>query len=124
MFWEGSRVFSSRLRWSSSPSSHWSQQLQAPGEVGLKGSTFCPKALSQRGEEASLQLRVPQCQVSANNCTGQPCGGQLQRPDPVPTLLPQSSIQIAFEEVPQLPPRASISHVTCIDQSECTMVRV
>ncbi|XP_020042112.1 phospholipid transfer protein C2CD2L isoform X1 [Castor canadensis] len=33
-----------------------------------------------------------------------------------------SSIQIAFEEVPQLPPRASISHVTCIDQSECTMV--
>ncbi|XP_012628998.1 phospholipid transfer protein C2CD2L isoform X1 [Microcebus murinus] len=33
-----------------------------------------------------------------------------------------SSIQIAFEEVPQLPPRASISHVTCIDQSERTMV--
>lgn len=33
-----------------------------------------------------------------------------------------SSIQIAFEEVPQLPPRASISHVTCIDQSEHTMV--
>ena len=50
--------------------------------------------------------------------------GQLQRPDPKPTLLPQSSIQIAFEEVPQLPPKASISHVTCIDQSERTMVRV
>ncbi|XP_019324467.2 phospholipid transfer protein C2CD2L isoform X2 [Panthera pardus] len=33
-----------------------------------------------------------------------------------------SSIQIAFEEVPQLPPRASISHVTCVDQSERTMV--
>ncbi|XP_068844690.1 phospholipid transfer protein C2CD2L isoform X3 [Capricornis sumatraensis] len=33
-----------------------------------------------------------------------------------------SSIQIAFEEVPQLPPKASISHVTCIDQSERTMV--
>ncbi|XP_057551670.1 phospholipid transfer protein C2CD2L isoform X3 [Hippopotamus amphibius kiboko] len=33
-----------------------------------------------------------------------------------------SSIQIAFEEVPQLPPKASISHVTCIDQSEHTMV--
>ncbi|XP_012413640.1 phospholipid transfer protein C2CD2L isoform X2 [Trichechus manatus latirostris] len=33
-----------------------------------------------------------------------------------------SSIQITFEEVPQLPPRASISHVTCIDQSERTMV--
>ncbi|XP_052044518.1 phospholipid transfer protein C2CD2L isoform X1 [Apodemus sylvaticus] len=33
-----------------------------------------------------------------------------------------SSIQIAFEEIPQLPPRASISHVTCIDQSERTMV--
>ncbi|XP_032023569.1 phospholipid transfer protein C2CD2L isoform X1 [Hylobates moloch] len=33
-----------------------------------------------------------------------------------------SSIQIAFEEVPQLPPRASISHVTCVDQSEHTMV--
>lgn len=51
-------------------------------------------------------------------------GGQLQRPDPMPTLLPQSSIQIAFEEVPQLPPRASISRVTCVDQSERTMVRV
>lgn len=50
--------------------------------------------------------------------------GQLQKPDPVPTLLLQSSIQIAFEEVPQLPPRASISHVTCVDQSEHTMVRV
>ncbi|XP_062949793.1 phospholipid transfer protein C2CD2L isoform X2 [Cynocephalus volans] len=33
-----------------------------------------------------------------------------------------SSIQIAFEEVAQLPPRASISHVTCTDQSEHTMV--
>ncbi|XP_022369002.1 phospholipid transfer protein C2CD2L isoform X2 [Enhydra lutris kenyoni] len=33
-----------------------------------------------------------------------------------------SSIQIAFEEVPQVPPRASISHVTCIDQSDRTMV--
>ncbi|XP_003796871.1 phospholipid transfer protein C2CD2L isoform X2 [Otolemur garnettii] len=33
-----------------------------------------------------------------------------------------SSIQIAFEEVPQLPPRASIGHVTCVDQSERTMV--
>ncbi|XP_054381200.1 phospholipid transfer protein C2CD2L isoform X2 [Pongo abelii] len=33
-----------------------------------------------------------------------------------------SSIQIAFEEVPQVPPRASISHVTCVDQSEHTMV--
>ncbi|XP_037697625.1 phospholipid transfer protein C2CD2L isoform X2 [Choloepus didactylus] len=33
-----------------------------------------------------------------------------------------SSIQIAFEEVPQLPPSASISHVTCVDQSEHTMV--
>lgn len=33
-----------------------------------------------------------------------------------------SSIQIAFEEVPQLPPRANISHVTCVDQSEHTMV--
>ncbi|XP_023421969.1 phospholipid transfer protein C2CD2L isoform X1 [Cavia porcellus] len=33
-----------------------------------------------------------------------------------------SSIQIAFEEVTQLPPRASISHVTCVDQSERTMV--
>ncbi|KAF5921239.1 hypothetical protein HPG69_018639 [Diceros bicornis minor] len=33
-----------------------------------------------------------------------------------------SSIQIAFEEVPQLLPRASISHVTCVDQSERTMV--
>uniref|UniRef100_A0A4X1SGP8 C2 domain-containing protein n=1 Tax=Sus scrofa TaxID=9823 RepID=A0A4X1SGP8_PIG len=32
-----------------------------------------------------------------------------------------SSIQIAFEEVPQ-PPRASISRVTCVDQSERTMV--
>lgn len=42
----------------------------------------------------------------------------------MPTLLPQSSIQIAFEEVPQLPPGASISHVTCVDQSERTMVRV
>eukprot|EP00069_Balaena_mysticetus_P022049 bmy_03247T0 len=40
----------------------------------------------------------------------------------MPTLLPQSSIQIAFEEVPQLPPKASISHVTCTDQSERTMV--
>lgn len=50
--------------------------------------------------------------------------GQFQRPDLMPTLLPQSSIQIAFEEVPQLPPKASISHVTCIDQSERTMVRV
>ena len=50
--------------------------------------------------------------------------GQLQRPDPMSTLLPQSSIQIAFEEVPQLPPKASISHVTCADQSERTMVRV
>ncbi|XP_023602955.1 phospholipid transfer protein C2CD2L [Myotis lucifugus] len=35
---------------------------------------------------------------------------------------PQSSIQIAFEEVPQLLPRASIGHVTCVDQSENTMV--
>uniref|UniRef100_A0A8C2R4U6 C2 domain-containing protein n=1 Tax=Capra hircus TaxID=9925 RepID=A0A8C2R4U6_CAPHI len=35
-----------------------------------------------------------------------------------------SSIQIAFEEVPQLPPKASISHVTCIDQSERTMLEV
>uniref|UniRef100_A0A8C3WV15 C2CD2 like n=1 Tax=Catagonus wagneri TaxID=51154 RepID=A0A8C3WV15_9CETA len=33
-----------------------------------------------------------------------------------------SSIQIAFEEVSQLPPRASISHVTRVDQSERTMV--
>ncbi|XP_066228010.1 phospholipid transfer protein C2CD2L isoform X1 [Saccopteryx leptura] len=33
-----------------------------------------------------------------------------------------SSIQVAFEEVPQLPLRASISHVTCVDQSEHTMV--
>lgn len=33
-----------------------------------------------------------------------------------------SSIQIVFEEVSQLPPRTSISHVTCIDQSEHTMV--
>ncbi|XP_015994841.2 phospholipid transfer protein C2CD2L isoform X6 [Rousettus aegyptiacus] len=33
-----------------------------------------------------------------------------------------SSIQITFEEVPQLPPGASISHVTCIDQSEHAMV--
>ncbi|XP_058401027.1 phospholipid transfer protein C2CD2L isoform X2 [Diceros bicornis minor] len=33
-----------------------------------------------------------------------------------------SSIQIAFEDVPQLLPRASISHVTCVDQSERTMV--
>ncbi|XP_034521829.1 phospholipid transfer protein C2CD2L isoform X1 [Ailuropoda melanoleuca] len=33
-----------------------------------------------------------------------------------------SSIQIAFEEVPQVPPRASISHVTCVDQSDRTMV--
>nr|XP_027786321.2 phospholipid transfer protein C2CD2L isoform X1 [Marmota flaviventris] len=33
-----------------------------------------------------------------------------------------SSIQIAFEEVPQLSPRTSISHVTCVDQSERTMV--
>ncbi|XP_051012239.1 phospholipid transfer protein C2CD2L isoform X2 [Acomys russatus] len=33
-----------------------------------------------------------------------------------------SSIQIAFEEVSQLPPRASISRVTCVDQSERTMV--
>ncbi|XP_004689240.1 PREDICTED: C2 domain-containing protein 2-like isoform X1 [Condylura cristata] len=33
-----------------------------------------------------------------------------------------SSIQIAFEEVPQLPPRTSISHVTCVDQSDRTMV--
>ncbi|XP_075402819.1 phospholipid transfer protein C2CD2L isoform X2 [Tenrec ecaudatus] len=33
-----------------------------------------------------------------------------------------SSIQITFEEVPQLPPRASIGHVTCLDQSEHTMV--
>ncbi|XP_044775275.1 phospholipid transfer protein C2CD2L isoform X3 [Neomonachus schauinslandi] len=33
-----------------------------------------------------------------------------------------SSIQITFEEVPQVPPRASISHVTCIDQSDRTMV--
>lgn len=44
--------------------------------------------------------------------------------DLVPAFLPQSSIQITFEELPQLPPRASISHVTCIDQSERTMVRV
>nr|XP_058924902.1 phospholipid transfer protein C2CD2L isoform X5 [Kogia breviceps] len=35
-----------------------------------------------------------------------------------------SSIQIAFEEVPQLPPKASISHVTCTDQSERTMLEV
>uniref|UniRef100_UPI0034E062C8 phospholipid transfer protein C2CD2L isoform 3 n=1 Tax=Mus musculus TaxID=10090 RepID=UPI0034E062C8 len=35
-----------------------------------------------------------------------------------------SSIQIAFEEIPQLPPRASISHVTCVDQSERTMLEV
>ncbi|KAF4008951.1 hypothetical protein G4228_000148 [Cervus hanglu yarkandensis] len=35
-----------------------------------------------------------------------------------------SSIQIAFEEVPQLPPKASISHVTCVDQSERTMLEV
>ncbi|XP_006890916.1 PREDICTED: C2 domain-containing protein 2-like isoform X2 [Elephantulus edwardii] len=34
----------------------------------------------------------------------------------------RSSIQITFEEVPQLPPRASITHVTCADQSEHTMV--
>ncbi|KAM5319448.1 phospholipid transfer protein C2CD2L isoform 2-T2 [Glossophaga mutica] len=33
-----------------------------------------------------------------------------------------SSIQIAFEEVPQLPSRADVSHVTCVDQSEHTMV--
>ncbi|KAM5226853.1 phospholipid transfer protein C2CD2L isoform 2-T3 [Hipposideros larvatus] len=33
-----------------------------------------------------------------------------------------SSIQIAFEEVPQLLLRANVSHVTCIDQSEHTMV--
>ncbi|XP_032724593.1 phospholipid transfer protein C2CD2L isoform X2 [Lontra canadensis] len=33
-----------------------------------------------------------------------------------------SSIQIAFEEVPQVPPRTSISHVTCVDQSDRTMV--
>ncbi|KAM6159222.1 phospholipid transfer protein C2CD2L isoform 2-T2 [Rhynchocyon petersi] len=33
-----------------------------------------------------------------------------------------SSIQITFEEVPQFPPRASINHVTCADQSEHTMV--
>lgn len=33
-----------------------------------------------------------------------------------------SSIQIAFEELPQVPPRASISHVTCVDQSDRTMV--
>ncbi|XP_037003197.2 phospholipid transfer protein C2CD2L isoform X1 [Artibeus jamaicensis] len=33
-----------------------------------------------------------------------------------------SSIQIAFEEVPQLPSRANISHVTCVDQSEHTMM--
>ncbi|XP_023576946.1 phospholipid transfer protein C2CD2L isoform X3 [Octodon degus] len=33
-----------------------------------------------------------------------------------------SSIQITFEEAPQLPPRASIGHVTCVDQSERTMV--
>ncbi|XP_045872674.1 phospholipid transfer protein C2CD2L isoform X2 [Meles meles] len=33
-----------------------------------------------------------------------------------------SSIQIAFEEMPQVPPRASISHVTCVDQSDRTMV--
>lgn len=40
------------------------------------------------------------------------------------TLLPQSSIQIAIEEVPQRLLRASISHVTCINQSERTMVRI
>uniref|UniRef100_G3W7E5 C2CD2 like n=1 Tax=Sarcophilus harrisii TaxID=9305 RepID=G3W7E5_SARHA len=33
-----------------------------------------------------------------------------------------SSIQITFEEIPQLPPNASISHVTCVDQSEHSMV--
>ncbi|XP_044525566.1 phospholipid transfer protein C2CD2L isoform X2 [Gracilinanus agilis] len=33
-----------------------------------------------------------------------------------------SSIQITFEEIPHLPPSASISHVTCVDQSEHSMV--
>ncbi|XP_074071336.1 phospholipid transfer protein C2CD2L [Macrotis lagotis] len=33
-----------------------------------------------------------------------------------------SSIQITFEEIPQLPPNASISQVTCVDQSEHSMV--
>lgn len=42
----------------------------------------------------------------------------------MPILFLQSSIQIAFDEVPQLAPRTSISHVTCIDQAEHTMVRV
>lgn len=34
----------------------------------------------------------------------------------------RSSIQIIFEEVSQLPPRTSVSHVTYVDQSEHTMV--
>uniref|UniRef100_A0A4X2JYR1 C2CD2 like n=1 Tax=Vombatus ursinus TaxID=29139 RepID=A0A4X2JYR1_VOMUR len=34
----------------------------------------------------------------------------------------RSSIQITFEEIPQLPPNASISHVTCVEQSEHSMV--
>lgn len=36
--------------------------------------------------------------------------------------FPQSSVQIAFEESPQPLPAVSISHVSCADQSDRSMV--
>ncbi|CAK6448693.1 unnamed protein product [Pipistrellus nathusii] len=73
----------------------------APGEPGVRGllaSLFAFKSFRENWQRAWVRaLNEQACRAG-------------------------SSIQIAFEEVPQLLPRASIGHVTCVDQSENTMV--
>ncbi|XP_054581240.1 phospholipid transfer protein C2CD2L isoform X1 [Eptesicus fuscus] len=73
----------------------------APGEPGVRGllaSLFAFKSFRENWQRAWVRaLNEQACRAG-------------------------SSIQIAFEEVPQLFPRASIGHVTCVDQSENTMV--
>nr|KAF6275067.1 C2CD2 like [Pipistrellus kuhlii] len=73
----------------------------APGEPGVRGllaSLFAFKSFRENWQRAWVRaLNEQACRAG-------------------------SSIQIAFEEVPQLLPRASVGHVTCVDQSENTMV--
>lgn len=73
----------------------------APGEPGVRGllaSLFAFKSFRENWQRAWVRaLNEQACRAG-------------------------SSIQIAFEEAPQLLSRASIGHVTCVDQSENTMV--
>ncbi|XP_024426724.2 phospholipid transfer protein C2CD2L isoform X2 [Desmodus rotundus] len=76
----------------------WAGVPEEPGVRGLLASLFAFKSFRENWQRAWVRaLNEQACRDG-------------------------SSIQIAFEEVPQLPSRANISHVTCVDQSEHTMV--